>query len=73
MATLAESFLADLDDLSDESEDEGLDARQDGEDVQVLSSIARRILLYQAVLPLVLLSYADTQTFCLLCSCIKAI
>lgn len=35
MATLAESFLADLDDLSDASGDEDLDARDENGDVQV--------------------------------------
>lgn len=34
MATLAESFLADLEDLSEEEEEE-LPQKQDGEDVQV--------------------------------------
>lgn len=35
MATLAESFLADLDDLSDASGDEDLDARDGDGDTQV--------------------------------------
>ena len=35
MATLAESFLADLDDLSDASGDEDLDARDGDGDIQV--------------------------------------
>ena len=35
MATLAESFLADLDDLSDNSADEELDVKDENGDVQV--------------------------------------
>ncbi len=38
MTTLAESFLADLDDLSDASGDEDLDARDDDVDTQVAFS-----------------------------------
>ena len=36
MATLAESFLADLDDLSDASGDDDLDARDGDGDIQVI-------------------------------------
>ena len=35
MATLAESFLADLDDLSDNSGDEDLETKDENGDVQV--------------------------------------
>lgn len=38
MATLAESFMADLADLSDESADEEAQARHDGDDTEVVFS-----------------------------------
>ena len=39
MATLAESFLADLDDLSDASGDEDFEAKDENGDVEVCSAL----------------------------------